>query len=53
MSHAAIVAREFGIPCVVDTGAGSERLRTGMLVEVDGEAGLVRVLPAGERTDGT
>lgn len=41
MSHAAVVAREFGIPCVVGTLTGSKVLRTGHVVEVDGAAGVV------------
>ena len=42
MSHAAIVAREFGIPCVVGSKTGTRVLRTGHLVEVDGTSGRVR-----------
>lgn len=45
MSHAAIVAREFGVPCVVNATAAATRLPTGTLVEVDGAAGTVTVLP--------
>ena len=41
MSHAAVVAREFGIPCVVGSIVGSRVLRTGHLVEVDGSSGRV------------
>ncbi len=44
MSHAAIVAREFGIPCVVQTEAASTRLRNGQLIRVDGSAGTITVL---------
>lgn len=40
-SHAAVVAREFGIPCVVGAAAASERLRDGDEVLVDGAAGTV------------
>ncbi len=40
-SHGAIVARELGIPCVVDTKNATEILRDGMEVLVDGESGLV------------
>ena len=43
LSHGAIVARELGIPCVINTVDGSRRLRTGDRVTVDGGAGLVRV----------
>lgn len=41
MSHAAIVARELGIPCVVGTGDGTERIAPGSRVRVDGTAGTV------------
>jgi phosphohistidine swiveling domain-containing protein len=48
LSHAAIVARELGIPAVVGCGNATMRLRTGDLVRVDGEHGTVEVLaPAG------
>jgi phosphohistidine swiveling domain-containing protein len=44
MSHAAVVAREFGIPCVVDVQDATRRLPPGALVEVDGTSGTIRVL---------
>ncbi len=44
LSHAAVVARELGIPCVVNTRDGTKRLRTGDRVRVDGKAGTVEVL---------
>jgi pyruvate,water dikinase len=44
ISHGAIVARELGIPCVIGTRDGTRRLRTGDLVRVDGERGVVDVL---------
>jgi len=43
-SHAAIVAREFCIPCVVDTKHGTDSLQDGQLVRVDGATGTVTVL---------
>jgi pyruvate,water dikinase len=43
-SHGAIVARELGIPCVIGTGRGTEWIRTGDLVTVDGTRGEVRIL---------
>ncbi|HEX6389747.1 MAG TPA: PEP-utilizing enzyme, partial [Solirubrobacteraceae bacterium] len=46
LSHAAVVARELGIPCVVNTRSGSRALRTGDRVRVDGSAGTVEVLNA-------
>jgi len=44
LSHAAVVARELGIPCVVNTRVGSMALRTGDRVRVDGSTGIVSVL---------
>ncbi|MEA2168662.1 MAG: rifampicin phosphotransferase, partial [Solirubrobacteraceae bacterium] len=44
LSHAAVVAREMGIPCVMGTGDGTRRLRTGDIVRVDGTAGTVTVV---------
>jgi rifampicin phosphotransferase len=42
-SHAAIVSRELGIPCVVSLSNATKRIRTGDLIEVDGTAGTVTV----------
>jgi pyruvate,water dikinase len=44
LSHAAIVAREFGIPCVVATERATKILKNGDVVEVDAELGIVRIL---------
>jgi len=44
LSHCAVVAREYGIPAVVGTGSATARISDGQLLEVDGGAGLVRVL---------
>lgn len=52
MSHAAVVAREFGVPCVVDVHRATRRLPPAALVEVDGGTGEIRVLelaPEGRR----
>jgi len=46
MSHAAIVAREFGITCVVDARNATRRLPDGALVEVDGPTGEITLLEA-------
>ncbi|WP_405491043.1 PEP-utilizing enzyme [Nocardia sp. NBC_00511] len=43
-SHAAIVAREFGVPCVVDTKTASTALADGQRVRVDGAAGTITLL---------
>ncbi|MDV7101230.1 PEP-utilizing enzyme [Gordonia amicalis] len=47
MSHAAVVAREFGVACVVDTQVAASRIPDGALVEVDGSAGTITVLEVG------
>ena len=44
MSHGAIVARELGIPCVINTKVGTRRISDGSQVEVDGTAGTVTVV---------
>jgi pyruvate,water dikinase len=44
LSHAAIVARELGIPAVVGCGNATTRLRTGETIRVDGGKGTVTVL---------
>jgi pyruvate,water dikinase len=40
-AHASVIAREYGIPAVVGCGDATARLRTGMLVTVDGNTGNV------------
>jgi pyruvate,water dikinase len=40
-SHAAIVARELGLPCVVGTHTATSAMKTGMIVTVEGGAGTV------------
>ena len=44
LCHCAIVAREYGIPAVVGVGQGTAVIQDGQLVEVDGDAGTVRVI---------
>ena len=43
LSHCAIVAREFHLPAVVGTRVGTEVIKDGMRVTVDGTKGLVRI----------
>ncbi|HSX41823.1 MAG TPA: phosphoenolpyruvate synthase [Candidatus Saccharimonadales bacterium] len=40
-SHASIVSRELGIPCVVGSGTATTALKTGQIVTVDGTSGKV------------
>ena len=44
MSHAAIVAREYGLPAVVGTGNATSTIKTGDRVRVDGNTGIVTVI---------
>ncbi|MGA2112579.1 MAG: PEP/pyruvate-binding domain-containing protein [Anaerolineales bacterium] len=48
LSHAAIVARELGIPAVVGCGDATMRLHTGDQVRVDGGRGTVEILRAAQ-----
>jgi phosphohistidine swiveling domain-containing protein len=43
LSHAAVVAREYGIPAVVGTGNATELIRDGSRVCIDGAAGTVEL----------
>jgi pyruvate,water dikinase len=45
LSHACVVAREYGLPAVVGVRGATGALRTGDRVRVDGDQGTVRVLP--------
>lgn len=44
LSHCAIVAREYGVPAVVGTGAATAMIRDGQTIEVDGHKGIVRII---------
>jgi len=44
LSHAAVVAREFGLPAVVGVGDATTRIADGRLVEIDGGTGTVKLL---------
>lgn len=44
LSHAAVVAREYGVPAVVNVAGATIAIRTGDLVRVDGDRGTVEIL---------
>ncbi len=44
LQHGAVVAREYGIPCVSGLDHATSLLQDGQLVEVDGSRGIIRVL---------
>lgn len=48
LQHGAVVAREYGIPCVSGLDEATTRLKDGDRVEVDGSNGLVRLLESQE-----
>jgi phosphoenolpyruvate synthase/pyruvate phosphate dikinase len=50
MSHAAIVARELKLPCLVGTKHATKSIRTGDYIELDANTGVVRILERGNIT---
>ncbi|MHC4621297.1 MAG: PEP/pyruvate-binding domain-containing protein, partial [Planctomycetota bacterium] len=44
LSHGSIIAREYGIPAVVNVGPATRIIKTGQIIQVDGNHGVVRVL---------
>jgi pyruvate,water dikinase len=51
MSHGAIVAREMGIPCVINTRVGTTLIKTGDRILVDGTTGTVHLIDGSSDTD--
>ncbi len=51
LSHAAILSRELGVPCAVGVTGLLSTIRDGDLVELDGGAGVVRVLEPEEKSE--
>ena len=43
-SHAAIVCREYGVPAVTGTGISTTAIKTGDVIRVDGDTGVVTVV---------
>jgi phosphohistidine swiveling domain-containing protein len=44
LSHGAIIAREYGIPAVMDVHQASQRLRNGQRIRLDGQQGTIEIL---------
>ena len=44
ISHAVIVSRELGVPCVVSITDGTQRIPNGAMIEVNGTTGVVTIL---------
>lgn len=43
VSHAAVVAREFGLPAVVGVSDATDLITDGQVIEIDGRSGIVRL----------
>ena len=48
MCHAAIIAREEGIPAVIGTRFATRRIKTGDVIKVDGNTGIVKIIKRAE-----
>jgi pyruvate,water dikinase len=44
LSHGSIVAREYGLPAVVNVGSATKIIKTGQTIQVDANQGIVRIL---------
>jgi pyruvate,water dikinase len=44
VSHGAVIAREYGLPCVVNSRVGTRAIKTGTRVRLDGDSGVVDIL---------
>jgi len=52
LSHGAIIAREFGLPCVVGIKDATRLIQHGDRLTVDGDAGTCDVVPRETSLDG-
>ncbi len=52
LSHAAVVAREYGIPAVLGTSVATTMVHEGQPLEVDGQQGTVRILDSAAAVEG-
>jgi len=52
LSHSAIVARELGLPTIVNIPGLMDRIQTGDLLEMDGATGMIRILEPWRRDAG-
>ena len=44
ISHGSIIAREYGLPAVVNVGSATRIIKTGQMIRVDGDRGVVTIL---------
>jgi len=52
ISHGSIIAREYGIPAVVNVGGATRIIKTGQTIQVDGNRGVVTILQWPATCDG-
>ncbi len=52
LSHSSIVAREYGIPAVMGTGAATRQILSGQTITVDGDTGMITLHASAAKTDG-
>jgi pyruvate,water dikinase len=53
LAHGSIVAREYGIPAVMGTGEATQRIKSGQVIQVDGDTGKVTLVDEVERAADT
>jgi pyruvate,water dikinase len=44
VSHGSVIAREYGLPCVVNSRVGTRLIKTGDRIRLDGDSGMVEIL---------
>ncbi len=44
LQHGAIIAREYGLPCVSGVDGATEAVADGQMIEVDGSNGIIKLL---------
>ncbi|WPU65688.1 PEP/pyruvate-binding domain-containing protein [Peredibacter starrii] len=44
LSHAAIISRELGIPCIINVKNATERFKSGMKIRMNGDTGEIEIL---------
>ncbi len=42
--HAAIISREFDVPCIVGTNNATQKLKNGQMIELDAYNGIVKII---------
>jgi len=45
LSHGSIIAREYGIPAVVNVGCATKIIKTGQIIHLDANTGTVKIIP--------